>query len=397
MSGMSRNDHGQGPLAGLRIVELASLGPVPFCCQLLGDLGAEILRVQRPRPYTLHGMDPYRISSRNRRSLSLNLKESNGVAALMRLVERADVLLEGFRPGVTERLGIGPDPCLACNPRLIYGRCSGWGRSGPLATVAGHDLNYIGVAGVLSLIGEPGKPPPAPLGLIGDHGGAGMLLTVGVLAGLNERERSGRGQVVDTSIVDGATALSTPYHEGKGRGERTDERWTSMADGASHFYNTYETADGKYITLAAIEPQFYAELLDVLGYDPAELPEQNDRAAWPSMKKLFTDRIHSKTRDEWCALADGRDSCLFPMLTLSEVLDYPHHRERGTFVEVDGVMQPSALPHFSRTAAGEPRPLTPLDDVETALADWGIDPSEARAPLQLDSAISTAAQTNQST
>ena len=347
---------GAGPLETVRVVELASLGPVPFCAQLLGDLGAEVIRVDRPRPATLPGLDPYLITSRNKRTIEADLKRPEGFEAVVELLDGADVLLEGFRPGVAERLGLSPGVCLARNERLVYGRCTGWGRIGPLAERAGHDINYVALSGLLSLIGDPAAPPPPTLGLLGDHGGAGMLLTVGVLTALLERHASGLGQVVDASILEGALALSTPYHESLAQGERTEERWTTIADGSAPFYNCYETADGRYVAVGAIEPEFYSELLAVLGLDPAELPDQFDRASWPQLRATFAACFLTRPRNEWVDAARDRDCCLAPVLTLNEVPRHAQHRALGTFADVGGIVEPTALPRFSRTPAAPPRP-----------------------------------------
>lgn len=345
-----------GPLTGRRVIELSAMGPVPFCGQLMADLGAEVIRIDRPTPSSIAGLgvDPRFISARGKRSVVLDLKKSAGVERLMALVDSADVVLEGSRPGSVERLGVGPDVCLARNPALVYGRCSGWGTGGPLGDRAGHDINYIALAGALSLIGETGTPPPPTLGFIGDHGGAGMLLTTGVLAAVLHAQVTGEGQVVETSIVDGALTLTTPYHESMASGERGDERGTT-ADGAAPFYATYETADAKYVAVGAVEPQFYQQLIDVLGFTAEELPPQTDRSTWAEVKSRFADRFRQQTRDEWCRAADGRDACLAPVLTLSEVAHHPHHREQGSFIEVGGVTLPAPRPLFSRTPLSTPK------------------------------------------
>jgi alpha-methylacyl-CoA racemase len=379
-----------GPLSGRRVIELSAMGPVPFCGQLLADFGAEVIRIDRRQPSSVAtlGVDPRFISARGKRSVTLDLKRPDEVEKALQLVESADVLLEGSRPGMAERLGLGPDACLARNPRLVYGRCSGWGSSGPLRERAGHDINYIALAGSLSLIGEAGAPPPPTLGFIGDHGGAGMLLTTAVLAALTQAQLCGEGQVVEASILDGALALTTPYHESMAGGERDDARGT-IADGAAPFYATYETADGKYVAVGAMEPQFYAQLVEVLGFSHDELPLQSDRSCWADVKVRFAQRFREKTRDEWCRAAEGRDACLAPVLTLSEVAQHPHHRARGTFVEVGGVTQPAALPAFSRTPLSVPQPPPAIGaDTDAVLAELlaraGASRTDAGRPLETD-------------
>jgi alpha-methylacyl-CoA racemase len=353
------------------VIELSAMGPVPFCAQLLADLGADVVRIDRPTksPVADLGVDPRFISARSKRSVVLDLKEPAGVEKALRLIDNADAVLEGSRPGVAERLGLGPDLCLHRNARLVYGRCSGWGTTGPLAGRAGHDVNYVALAGALSLIGEEGTPPPPTLGFIGDHGGAGMLLTVGMLSAVVEARRSGQGQIVETSILDGTLSLTTAYHEAMAQGGRGDARGT-MTDGAAPFYATYETADRKYISVGAIEPEFYAELVDVLGFSLQELPEQSDRLTWADVKGRFAERFRERTRDDWCRAAEGRDACIAPVLTLSEVARHPQHQARGTFVEVGGVVQPTSLPLFSRTPLAPPRPAPAIGaDTEDVLAE----------------------------
>jgi alpha-methylacyl-CoA racemase len=358
------------------------MGPIPFCGQLLADLGADVVRIDRPTKSSVAnlGVDPRFISARNKRSVVLDLKEPAGVEKALGLIDNADSVLEGSRPGVTERLGLGPDVCLKRNPALVYGRCSGWGSTGPLAERAGHDVNYIALAGALSLLGEDGTPPPPTLGFIGDHGGAGMLLTVGVLSAVIEARRSGHGQVVETSILDGALSLTTSYHEAMAQGERGDARGT-IADGAAPFYATYETADRRYISVGAMEPEFYAELVDVLGFSLEDLPAQSDRSTWTAVKKRFAERIRQATRDDWCRAADGRDACIAPVLTLSEVAHHPQHQARGTFVNVGGIVQPTALPLFSRTPLAAPRPAPAIGaDTDEVLAELESAAGSAPSP-----------------
>ncbi len=341
-----------GPLAGITVVEIAGIGPGPFCGMMLADMGAEVIRVDRAE--NVAGGDPETppadLNNRGRRSIGVDLKNPDGVAVVLDLVERADALIEGFRPGVAERLGIGPDECLARNPKLVYGRMTGWGQDGPLAGAAGHDINYIALAGALDPIGRRGEAPVPPLNLIGDYGGGGMLLAFGIVCGVLEAQRSGRGQVVDTAMVDGAAVLMTMTHALRAMGIWDDERGTNMLDTGAHFYNVYETADGKYVSIGSIEPQFYAELLRLTGLEGEELPWQHDRAQWPGLKERLAAIFKIKTRAEWCELMEGTDVCFAPVLSIPEAAEHPHNVDRGTFVEVAGIRQPGPAPRFSRTA-----------------------------------------------
>jgi alpha-methylacyl-CoA racemase len=340
-----------GPLGGLTVIEIAGIGPAPFCGMMLADLGADVVRVDRAQ--NVQGGDPASppndLLNRGRRSIGVDLKNPEGVAVVLDLAAGADVLIEGFRPGVAERLGIGPDACHARHPALVYGRMTGWGQEGPYAPAAGHDINYIALAGVLEPLGRAGGPPTPPMNLIGDFGGGGMLLALGVLAAVYEAQRSGRGQVVDAAMVDGSAALMTMVHSFRAMGMWTDERGTNMLDTGAHFYDVYETADGKYLSVGAIEPQFYAALLAGLGLDGEELPWQHDREQWPALKERFAAIFKTRTRDEWCAIFDGTDACVAPVLTIPEAVVHPHNVERGTFVEVAGVTQPAPAPRFDRT------------------------------------------------
>ena len=368
-----------GPLEGIRIVELAGIGPGPFCAMMLADLGAEVIRVdraERARAPRLPGPN-LDLLNRGRRSVAVDLKSAAGVEVVLRLVEKADALLEGFRPGVMERLGLGPDVCLARNPRLVYGRMTGWGQDGPLARAAGHDLNYIALTGALHAIGRPDSPPPPPLNLVGDFGGGGLLLAYGIVCALLERARSGRGQVVDAAMVDGAAALMAIIYGAHAAGWWRDERMANMLDGGAHFYDCYETKDGRYVSIGSIEPQFYAELLEKLGLAGEELPRQMDRAAWPGLKKRMAEIFRTRTRDEWCALLEGSDVCFAPVLSLAEAPDHVHVRARGTFVEVDGVRQPGPAPRFSRTPGRVERPPAHAGEhTDAVLAEWGFDAEE---------------------
>jgi alpha-methylacyl-CoA racemase len=368
-----------GPLAGFRIIEIAGIGPGPFCAMMLADLGAEVLRVDRAEKAKLPRMPGPNLDflARGRRCIAVDLKSPAGIEVVMRLVEKSDGLIEGFRPGVMERLGLGPDACIARNPGLVYGRMTGWGQEGPLAKVAGHDLNYIALTGALHAIGRPDTPPPPPLNLVGDFGGGGLLLAYGILAALLERTKSGKGQVVDAAMVDGAAALMAIIFGAHASGWWKDERWSNMLDGGAHFYDCYETKDGKYVSIGAIEPQFYAILLDKLGLAGEDLPKQMDRSAWPKLKERFTALFKTKTRDEWCRIMEGTDICFAPVLSLAESPEHPHMKARGTFVEVDGVRQPGPAPRFSRTAAKIERPPAhPGEHTDEALAEWGFAAAE---------------------
>jgi alpha-methylacyl-CoA racemase len=364
-----------GPLAGFRIIEIAGIGPGPFCAMMLADLGAEVLRVDRAERAKLPRMPGPNLDflARGRRCVAVDLKSPAGVEVVLKLIEKADGLIEGFRPGVMERLGLGPDVCLARNPGLVFGRMTGWGQDGPLAKVAGHDLNYIALTGALHAIGRPDSPPPPPLNLVGDFGGGGLMLAYGVLAALLERTKSGKGQVVDAAMVDGAAALMAIIFGAHASGWWKDERAANMLDGGAHFYDCYETSDGKYVSIGSIEPQFYAILLDKLGLAGEDLPKQMDRSAWPKLKERFAALFKTKTRDEWCQVMEGTDICFAPVLSLSESPEHPHMKARGTFVEVDGVRQPGPAPRFSRTQAVIERPPAhPGEHTDEALADWGF-------------------------
>jgi alpha-methylacyl-CoA racemase len=370
-----------GPLAGLRIIELAGIGPCPFGAMVLADLGADVLRVERatavpPSPPEGPSRD---LLQRNKSSIGVDLKRPEGVELVLRLVERADALVEGFRPGVTERLGLGPDVCLDRNQRLVYGRMTGWGQEGPLAGRAGHDIDYISVAGVLGTIGRAGERPVPPLNLVGDFGGGGMLLAVGVLAALWSAERSGRGEVVDVSMVDGSALLMTMTWVFRALGMWNEERGTNLLDSGAPFYDAYECADGKFVAVGALEPQFFSELRRVMSLDDDEFA-QMDRPAWPSMKKRYADIFKTRTRDEWVALAEGTDACVAPVLSMSEATAHPHNRARGTFVEVAGAVQPAPAPRFRRQPTATPRAANwPGQGGAEALGDWGLERREIGA------------------
>lgn len=371
-----------GPLQGIRILEIAGIGPGPFAAMMLSDMGAEVLRVERaqnvqPSP---PAEPPFDLLNRGRRSVGVDLKQAQGVETVLRLAERADALIEGFRPGVMERLGLGPDVCLARNPRLVFGRMTGWGQEGPIAHAAGHDINYIALSGTLFHIGRAGERPLPPLNLVGDFGGGGMLLAFGVACALVERARSGRGQVVDAAMVDGAAVLMTMMHAFRQTPMWSDERGTNLLDTGAHFYETYETKDGKFVALGSIEPQFYAELLRRTGLEGEDLPRQMDRARWPEMKQRLAAVFKTKTREEWCALMEGTDVCFAPVLSMGEAYEHPHNVARRTFVEVGGRMQPAPAPRFSRTPPEIARPPAHAGQhTDEALGDWGFSAAELRA------------------
>ncbi|MEE2703299.1 MAG: CaiB/BaiF CoA-transferase family protein [Myxococcota bacterium] len=368
-----------GPLAGVKIIELAGIGPGPFCGMMLSDMGAELLRIDRANAAGGSFPDGPRadILGRGRRSVAVDLKSPAGIETVLRLVEKADVLYEGFRPGVTERLGLGPETCLERNPRLVYGRMTGWGQEGPLAHAAGHDINYIALAGALHAIGRKGENPVPPLNLVGDFGGGGMLLAFGIVCALVERDRSGQGQVVDAAMVDGAAALMAIIFGAHSSGWWHDERGVNMLDTGAHFYETYETSDGKYISVGSIEPQFYQLLLEHSGLATEDLPNQNDRSHWPEMKERLAAIFRSRTRDEWCEVMEGTDICFAPVLTLSEAPEHPHAVARNAFRNIEGVVQPGPAPRFSRTAPDLDRPPAfPGEHTEETLSDWGFSEAE---------------------
>ncbi len=370
-----------GPLQGIRVVEIAGIGPGPFAAMMLADMGADVLRIDRAQNVAAGppAEPSFDLLNRGRRSVGVDLKHEQGVETVLRLVERADALIEGFRPGVMERLGLGPDVCHARNPRLVYGRMTGWGQQGPIAHAAGHDINYIALAGTLHHIGRQGEKPLPPLNLVGDFGGGGMLLAFGVVCALVERQRSGRGQVVDAAMVDGAAVLMTMMHAFRHTGMFTDERGTNLLDTGAHFYETYETKDGKHVAIGSIEPQFYAELLKRTGLLGQELPRQMDRGQWPVMKQRLEAIFRSRTRDEWCQIMEGTDVCFAPVLSMGEAYRHPHNVARRTFVEVAGRMQPAPAPRFDRTTPEIARPPShPGQHTDEALRDWGFSTDDLR-------------------
>jgi alpha-methylacyl-CoA racemase len=393
-----------GPLQGMRIVEFAGIGPVPFAATMLADMGAEVIRVDRPPTAARPGSIAADVLGRGRRSVCLDLKRPEAVAVALDLIAGADALVEGFRPGVMERLGLGPADCAARNSRLVYGRASGWGQTGPYRLRPGHDINYIAVSGALSLIGRAGEPPVPPVALVGDYGGGAMFLLAGVLAGLVEAGRSGQGQVVDAAIVEGAAMLTASIHARRAQGSWLPDRGTNKNDTGSHFYNVYQTADDRYITLGALEPGFYAEMLRLTGladdpdfagqWDqqrwPASEPEQAalaDRTSWPELRRRLAERIRSKTRDEWCEIFNGADTCFAPVLSLEETAADPHLRARGAVVDIGGVIQPAPAPRFSRTGSAiQGPPAAAGQDTDDVLAALGRTPAQIAA-LRADGAV----------
>ena len=354
-----------GPLDGLTIIEIAGLGPGPYAAMLLADMGADVIRVQRPGGGTFGGEQNPQLDvlNRGKRCICVNLKQPEGVQVVLRLLESADALLEGNRPGVMERLGLGPEVCLQHNPRLVYGRMTGWGQAGPLADAAGHDLNYIALAGALHPMGRAGEKPAIPLNLVGDFGGGGMLLGFGLVCALLEAKGSGRGQVVDAAMIDGAANLMASTFAAFQVGFWSDQRGTNVLDSGAHFYEVYETADGRYISIAAVEPQFYAALLETLGAEDAEpFRNQWDAARWPELKQRLAGIIKGRTRDEWDAVFQGSDICYAPVLSMEEVRTHPHHRARGTFIDDGEVWQPAPAPRFSRSRTEPPRPAAALGE-----------------------------------
>ncbi|MBQ0966912.1 MULTISPECIES: CaiB/BaiF CoA transferase family protein [Streptomyces] len=370
----------EGPLAGARVVELAGIGPGPFAAMLLADLGADVVRVDRPGGPGL-GIDPaHDVTNRNKRSVVLDLKAPDGPARVLDLAERADVLIEGYRPGVAERLGVGPRDCHARNPRLVYGRMTGWGQQGPLAQRAGHDIGYIALTGTLGMIGGPDEPPAVPANLLGDYAGGSLYLVVGVLAALHHAREHGTGQVVDAAIVDGTAHLSAMIHGMLSAGGWQDRRGANLLDGGCPFYGTYETADGRYMAVGALEPQFYAEFMRLLGL-PGLAPARDDIARWPELREAVAARFKSRTREEWTAVFADSDACTAPVLSLREAPHHPHLAARATFTDHGGITQPAPAPRFSATpTAVRTGPALPGADTEAVVRDWGLAPDWAPPP-----------------
>jgi alpha-methylacyl-CoA racemase len=368
-----------GVLSGYKIVEFAGIGPAPMCAMLLSDMGAEVLRLDRAEDANLgiSTESKYNLLGRGRRSVAIDLKRREGTELALKLIERADALIEGFRPGVMERLGLAPDVCQARNPKLVYGRMTGWGQDGPLALAAGHDINYIALTGALHSIGRRGEAPVPPLNLVGDFGGGGVYLALGVVAGLLEAQKSGKGQVIDVAMIDGASSLMAGIYGLRGAGVWNDNRGENILDTGAHYYNVYETSDGKYVSIGSIEGKFYAELLRLTGLEGEKLPRQNDRTQWPAFQERLKTVFKTKTRDQWCAIMEGSEVCFAPVLTMIEAPQHPHNRHRGTFVEVDGVVQPAPAPRFSRTPSTIQRPpARPGEHTEEGLRAWGFSASE---------------------
>lgn len=374
-----------GPLAGIKLIEVAGLGPGPFCGMMLSDMGAEIIAVERPG----YGSLPQGPLLRNRHRLVLDLKSRAAAEAVLSLVRNADGMFEGFRPGVAERLGIGPEECLARNPRLVYGRMTGWGQDGPLAQAAGHDINYVALAGALHSIGEKGGKPVPPLNLVGDFGGGGMLLAFGMVCALLEAQRSGKGQVVDAAMVDGTVALMAMFLGFKNLGAFDDRVGTSFLAGAAHYYGTYETKDGKFVAIGSLEPQFYAELIEKAGLDREEFwpyrlggEKGMDSAAWPRLQARLAEVFKTRTRDEWCAIMEGSEVCFAPVLGLSEAPQHPHNAARHNFIDVEGELHNAPAPRFSRSAPAQPRKAVRID-AENAemLTRWGLSAAEIDSVL----------------
>lgn len=373
-----------GPLHGLKVIELASIGPVPMCATLLADLGADVVRVDRTEASGLGVQFPRRndVHGRSRRSLALDLKAPSAREAVLRLAERADVLIEGLRPGVTEKLGLGPADCMGRNPRLVYGRMTGFGQSGPLAAAAGHDINYIALSGALHAIGPRGGPPVAPLNLVGDYGGGALYLALGVMAAIYERQRSGKGQVVDAAMVDGAASLAGFFYGMRAAGLWDGSRGENLLDGGAPFYDSYETADGRWVALAPLEPKFFAEFVRLTGLDPRFAERQYDRREWPAMRQAIAALMRTRTRDEWCERLEGSDACFAPVLDFDEAPRHRHAQARAAFVEVEGGIQPAPAPRFDRSVGEPPRPAPRIGEhTRSVLAEAGFDAAAIDAML----------------
>jgi alpha-methylacyl-CoA racemase len=367
-----------GPLSGFKIIELAGIGPGPFCGMMLADMGAEVIRVERfSAAADSAATAPKDILARNRRSIAVDLKSPAGIETVLRLIEGADALFEGFRPGVTERLGLGPDQCLERNERLVYGRMTGWGQDGPMAQAAGHDINYIGLAGALHAMGRAGEKPVPPLNLVGDFGGGGMLLAYGLVCALLEVSKSGKGQVVDAAMIDGTSALMAMFYSMSASGRFHLDRGTNLLDGGAHFYDTYRTKDDEHICIGSIEPQFYALLIEKAGLDAEKFAPQMDESQWPELKAELTNVFLTKTRAQWCELMEGTDVCFAPVLNLEEAAEHPHSKARNSYLQVDGVLQHAPAPRFSRTKAGEVKGArVPGEDSRAVLQEFGFSDAE---------------------
>ena len=368
-----------GPLQGVKIIEVGGIGPGPFCGMMLSDMGADVIRIER-KGHSARTEPKYDVMMRNRRSMSIDLKKPEGVEIVLAMVEKVDALQEGYRPGVMEKLGLGPDVCLERNPRLVYGRMTGWGQEGPLAQVAGHDINYISLSGALHTFGRKGETPVAPLNMVGDFGGGGMLLAFGMVCALFESQKSGRGQIIDAAMIDGSAALMAMIYGLRASGYWTDERGVNLLDGGAHFYDAYETADGRYISVGSIEPQFYELLLKHTGIDDPDFKNQMDSKKWPECKEKIAAIFRTKTRDEWNDIMGDTDVCFAPVLSLDEAPNHPHNRARKTFIEIEGVLQPAPAPRFSRTRPGiKGPPPAPGENTEEVLTDFGFSRNEIEA------------------
>lgn len=365
---------GKGPLSGVKVLEFAGIGPGPFCAMLLSDMGADVIRIDRKGA---QGSSKFDITARGRKSIALDLKNPDAIETVLKLVEKADILQEGFRPGVMERLGLGPDVVLKRNPKIVYGRMTGWGQEGPLALAAGHDINYISLTGALHAIGpKEGKPVP-PLNLVGDFGGGALYLAMGMLAALLSARETGKGQVVDTAMTDGATSLMSMFFGFMASGMWEDDRYRNMLDGGAHFYDTYECSDGKFISIGSIEPQFYALLREKAGLDDAAYDAQMDKSKWPELKDKIAAVFKTKSRDEWCGIMEGTDICFAPVLSIGEAKDHPHNKARETIVEIDGVVQPNVAPRFFGTPSEiQGPPPSAGGDTDAVLGEFGFSADE---------------------
>jgi len=366
-----------GPLAGFKVIEIKGIGPGPYAGQLLADMGAEVIVVERSsKPSGIAVPAAMDISSRGKRNIALNLKSAEGLEALMKLIEGADALFEGFRPGVTERLGFGPDVCLARNPKLVYGRMTGWGQTGPLSHAAGHDINYISLTGSLAAIGKEDAPVP-PLNLIGDYAGGSLFLVMGMLAAMLEAQKSGAGQVVDTAITDGSASLMSMFYTLNSIGAWGTKRESNMLDGGTPFYGAFETSDAKFVSVGPLEPQFFAELVEKAGFPSSYIQDQHNTVKWPEMKATFIETFKTKTRAEWAEIFEGSDACVAPVLNFKEAVDHPHNQARGTYIDIGGVQQPAPAPQFSRTVCDKPSaPHAEGSDTVDVLNDWGFSAAE---------------------
>ena len=372
-----------GPLSGFRILELAGIGPGPFCGMMLADQGAEVIRIDRPGGNQGGAANGHDVLFRNRRTLALNLKHPDGVATLLKLCESADAIFEGYRPGVAERLGVGPQDCLARNPKIVYGRMTGWGQTGPMATAAGHDINYIALTGALHAMGRAGERPVPPLNLVGDFGGGGMLLAYGMVCALLEAQKSGKGQVVDAAMIDGASALMAMFYGMKNNGLFSDKRGTHLLDTGAPFYDVYETKDGKYVSIGSIEPQFYALLKEKAELSEVDFGMQLNPAKWPEQKEKMAAVFRTRTSQEWCDIMEGSDVCFAPVLGLEDAPKHPHNVARNTFIEVGGAFQHAPAPRFSRSASTQPVPMGPLGEhTISVLKDSGFSDAEVDALLK---------------